>query len=284
MQRYIIVRGFHAVIALFAVSIIIFGLTHASGDPTDIMLPEEATQEDVARAREFWGLDKPLHVQYITYLGNIFTGNFGESIKWRGKSTRDLLLQRLPATVQLSAFAFLVSIALSIPIGILSAVKKDTVWDYGGKFIALLGQSLPSFWIGIVLIWIFAVHLDLFPTSGQGGIRHMVLPSIALGWFSVASGMRLSRSAMLDVLDSEYVKLARIKGLPEWKVIWKHCLRNAALVPITFFGVQLAGLITGSVVIETVFAWPGVGLLSIEAIRARDFQVVQSVVVVFAFI
>lgn len=284
MQRYIIVRVSHAIIALVGVSIVIFGLVRLSGDPTEILLPPEATQEDVARAREFWGLNDPLYMQYITYLGNIFTGNFGESIKWRGKSTRELLLARLPATLQLAAFAFLVSIALSIPLGILSAVKKDTPWDYGGKVFALLGQSLPSFWVGIVLIWVFAVYLDLFPTSGQGGIKHMVLPAIALGWFSVAAGMRLSRSAMLDVLDSEYVKLARVKGLPEWKVIWKHCLRNAALVPLTYFGVQLAGLITGTVVIETVFAWPGLGLLSIEAIQARDYQVVQSVVVCFAFI
>ena len=194
------------------------------------------------------------------------------------------MLQRLPATLQLFAFAFVLSIALSLPLGVISAVKKDTLWDYGGKLFAVLGQSVPNFWIGIMLIWIFAVHLDLFPTSGKGGLHHMALPSIALGAFGLASGVRLSRSAMLDVLDSEYIKLVRIKGIPEWKVIWKHCLRNAALVPVTYFGVQLAGLITGSVIIETVFAWPGVGLLAIEAVRARDFQVVQSVVVIFAFI
>jgi peptide/nickel transport system permease protein len=282
MQRYIIVRVFHALIALFAVSLIIFALTHASGDPTDVLLPEEATMEDEIRLRAFWGLDKPLHVQYVVYLGNIFTGNFGQSIKWPGKSTRDLILLRLPATLQLSAFAFAVSVGLSLPLGIISAVKKDTGWDYGGKLFALLGQSLPNFWVGIMLMWIFAVQFDFFPTSGRGGLHHMVLPSIALGAFSLASGMRLSRSSMLDVLDSEYVKLARIKGIPEWKVIWKHCLRNAALVPVTYFGIQLAGLITGSVIIETVFAWPGVGLLAIEAVRARDFQVVQSVVLFFS--
>ena len=284
MQRYIVVRLSHALIALFAVSMIIFALTHASGDPTDVLLPEEATKEDKLRLQKYWGLDKPLHVQYFIYMGNVFTGNFGQSIKWPSKSTRDLLVLRLPATMQLSALAFLVSVGLSLPLGILSAVKKDTYWDWGGKLFALFGQSVPNFWVGIMLIWVFGVHLDLLPTHGRGGPSHIILPGIALGAFSLAAGMRLSRSAMLDVMDSEFVKMARIKGLPEWKIIWKHCLRNAALVPVTYFGVQLAGLITGSVIIETVFAWPGVGLLAVEAVRARDFQVVQSVVVIFAFI
>lgn len=289
MQRYIVVRGFHAIITLFAISLIIFALTRASGDPVDVLLPEEATVADVERLRAYWGLDKPLHVQYAVYLGNIFTGNLGESLKWPGKSAGELILQRLPATAKLTIVAFTVSVLLALPLGILSAVKKDTIWDAGGKLFALLGQAVPNFWLAIMMIWVLAVDWDLFPTSGKGegfldGAHHLILPAIALGAFGLAAGMRLSRSAMLDVLDSEYVKLARIKGVPEWKIIWKHCLRNAALVPITYFGIQFAGLITGSVITETVFAYPGVGLLAIEAIRARDFQVVQSVVVVFAFI
>ena len=284
MQRYILVRTFHAAIALFAVSIIIFALTHASGDPTDVLLPEEASQADEERIRAYWGLDKPLHIQYLVYMGNVFTGNFGQSIKWPSKSTRDLILLRLPATIQLASLSFVVSVLLSLPLGIISAVKKDTIWDITGKVAALLGQSLPNFWVGIMLIFLFGVHLGLLPTHGSGGVKHIILPAVALGAFGLAAGMRLSRSAMLDVLDSEYVKLARVKGLPEWKIIWKHCLRNAALVPVTYFGVQFAGLITGSVIIESVFAWPGVGLLAVEAVRARDFQVVQSVVVIFAFI
>ncbi len=289
MQRYIVVRGFHAVITLFAISLIIFALTRASGNPADVLLPEEATNEDFERLTAYWGLDQPLHVQYIVYVGNIFRGNLGESIKWPGRSAGELILQRLPATVRLTLVAFVVSVLLSLPLGILSAVKKDSIWDAGGKLFALLGQAVPNFWLGIMMVWILAVHWNLFPTSGKGegtldGIHHLVLPAIALGAFGLAAGLRLSRSSMLDVLDSEYVKLARIKGIPEWKIIWKHCLRNAALVPLTYFGLQFAGLITGSVITETVFAYPGVGLLAIEAIRSRDFQVVQSIVVVFAFI
>jgi peptide/nickel transport system permease protein len=217
-------------------------------------------------------------------MSNVFQGNLGDSLKWPGQTAKGLLLSRLPATLQLAAFALAVSVVLAIPIGVIAAVKKDTGIDFAGKLIALLGQSLPSFWLAIVLIWVFAVTLNWFPTSGRGGLRHMVLPAIALGWFQVAAVMRLTRSSMLDVLDSEYVKLARVKGIPEWKVIWKHCLRNATLAPLTYFGLILGGFITGSVVIETVFAWPGVGLLSIEAVRARDFQVVQSVVLFFAFV
>ena len=289
MQRYIVVRGFHAVITLFAISLIIFALTRASGNPADVLLPEEATNEDFERLTAYWGLDQPLHVQYFVYVGNIFRGNLGESIKWPGRSAGELILQRLPATVRLTVVAFVVSVLLSLPLGILSAVKKDSIWDAGGKLFALLGQAVPNFWLGIMMVWVLAVHWNLFPTSGKGegtldGIHHLVLPAIALGAFGLAAGMRLSRSSMLDVLDSEYVKLARIKGIPEWKIIWKHCLRNAALVPLTYFGLQFAGLITGSVITETVFAYPGVGLLAIEAIRSRDFQVVQSIVVVFAFI
>lgn len=289
MQRYIIVRGFHAIITLFAISVIIFALTRATGDPTDVMLPPEATIDEVQRLRDYWRLDDPLHVQYLVYIGNVFTGNLGESVKWPGKTAGELILQRMPATIKLTVVAMVVSVSLALPLGILTAVKKDTVWDVGGKVFALLGQAVPNFWLGIMMVWILAVHWDLFPTSGKGeggwdGIHHLILPAFALGAFNLAAGLRLSRSAMLDVLDSEYVKMARVKGLPEWIIIWKHCLRNAALIPLTYFGIQFAGLITGSVITETVFAYPGVGLLAIEAIRSRDFQVVQSVVVVFAFI
>jgi peptide/nickel transport system permease protein len=284
MQRYIIIRLFHSVIVLFAVSIIIFGLTRVTGNPLDVLLPEEASPEDFERVKKIWGLDKPLHIQYLTFLGNAFQGNFGDSIKWPGHTSSELVLSRLPATLQLAAFALLVSALMALPIGVIAAVKKDTGIDYAAKVIALLGQSLPSFWLGIVLIWIFAVRLDWFPTSGKGGFEHMILPAIALGWYQVAAVARLTRSSMLEVLDSEYVKLARIKGVPEWKVVWKHCLRNAALAPLTYFGLIIGGFVTGSVVIETVFSWPGVGLLAIDAVRLRDFQVVQTVVVFFAFI
>jgi peptide/nickel transport system permease protein len=192
------------------------------------------------------------------------------------------VIERLPATLSLAGAAILVSLLIAVPIGVLSAVKRDSALDYGGKTIALLGQSMPSFWLGIVLIWIFAVGLGWLPASGRGDWTHYVLPAVALGWYQVAAVMRLVRSSMLDVLDSEYVKLARIKGVAEPSVVWKHCLRNAAIPPLTYIGFIVAVLLTGSVVIETVFSWPGVGLLAIDAVRYRDFPVVQTVVLLYA--
>ena len=175
-----------------------------------------------------------------------------------------------------------VSLVIAIPIGGLSAVHRDTLLDIGGKVIALVGQSMPSFWLGIVLIWVFAVMLGWLPSSGRGGLQHYILPAIALGWYQVAALMRLIRSSMLDVLDSEYVKLARLKGVSPPMVGWKHCLRNAAIPPLTYFGVIAAVLLTGSVVTETVFSWPGIGLLAIDAVRYRDFPLVQTIVLLFA--
>ena len=209
-------------------------------------------------------------------------GDFGNSIKWPGRTALELVLERLPATIQLGGFAIIVSTIIAIPIGVMTAVHKDTPLDTMGKLIALLGQAMPNFWLAIVLIWVFAVQLGWFPTSGRGTFVHIVLPGIALGWYQVAALMRLTRSAMLEVLDTEYVKLARVKGVPEWRVVWVHALRNAAVVPITYFGVIFGAIFTGSVVIETVFAWPGTGSLAIEAIRGRDFPVIQTVVLLFA--
>jgi peptide/nickel transport system permease protein len=282
MQRYIARRFLQSLLAIWVMSLVVFTLARFSGNPLDVMLPMEATQEDYERVSKYWGLDRPLHTQYLIFIGRALKGDFGTSWKWPGRNAMDLVWERLPATLQLAGFALLVSVIIALPIGVLSAVKKGTVWDSAAKVIALLGQSLPGFWLGIVLMWIFAVHLGWFPTSGQGGIQYMILPAITLGWFQVAAIMRLVRSSMLEVLDSEFVKLTRIKGLAEWKVVWKHCLRNAAIAPITFFAIIAGVLMTGSVVTESVFSWPGTGLLVIDAVRARDFQVVQAVVIVFS--
>jgi peptide/nickel transport system permease protein len=282
MQRFIAKRTLQSLLAIWVMSLIVFSLARISGDPLNVMLPLEAGPEDFERVRKHWGLDKPLHVQYGIFLVKALQGDFGKSWKWHGHSAMGLVWERLPATLQLAGFALLISVVIALPIGVLSAVMKGTAWDTGAKIIALLGQSLPGFWLGIVLMWIFAVHLGWFPTSGRGGIQYMVLPAITLGWFQVAVMMRLIRSSMLDVLDSEFVKLTRIKGLAEWKVIWKHCLRNAAIAPLTFFAIIAGVLMTGSVVTESVFSWPGTGLLVVDAVRARDFQVVQAVVIVFA--
>ena len=277
MQRYILMRLIQSVFTLIGVSIIVFSLARLSGNPLDVLLPDEADDETFERISELWGLNDPWYTQYFTFVKNASRGEFGPSFKWQGRTAMELVFLHLPATLQLAGFSILVSVVLAVPIGVISAVKKGTMVDTVGKLIALLGQSLPSFWLAIVLIWIFAVKLGWFPTSGRGGFDHMILPGVALGWFSVAAFMRLTRSSMLNVLDSEYIKLARIKGLPEWKVVWKHGLKNAAIPPLTVFGAIVVGQMTGSVTIETVFAWPGIGLLALQAVNARDYQVIQAV-------
>ena len=282
MQRFIIIRFFYALVVLFIVSIIVFALARISGNPVDVFLPFDATDEQQAALERDLGLDKPLPIQYLKFVGNALRGEFGNSIKWDGQSALGLAAHRFPATLQLAGVAMVISLLIAVPIGMLSAVKKDSIFDLIGKIIALGGQSLPPFWLGIVLIFIFAVWLDLFPTSGRGGGKNLILPAITLGWFQVAAMMRLVRSAMLEVLDSEYIKLARIKGIVEWKVIWKHALRNASIPPLTYFGIVAGQLMTGAVITESVFTWPGVGLLAVDAIRARDYPVVQTVVITFA--
>lgn len=282
MQRFIIIRCLYALLVLFIVSIIVFALARLSGNPVDVFLPADAGPAQEKALERTLGLDQPLPIQYLKFVGNALRGDFGQSINWGDQSAIGLVGQRFPATLQLAAIAMGISILIAVPIGVLSAVKKDSIFDYIGKLIALAGQSLPPFWLGIVLIFIFAVQLDLFPTSGRGGGKNLILPAITLGWFQVAAMMRLVRSAMLEVLDSEYIKLARIKGLLEWKVVWKHALKNAAIPPLTFFGIVAGQLMTGAVITESVFTWPGTGLLAIQAINARDYPVVQAVVITFA--
>jgi peptide/nickel transport system permease protein len=282
MQAYILRRVAQGILAIFVISTVTFALARVSGDPLNVLLPEEASEEQIELIKAEWGLDKPLHMQYIQYLGKLFRGDLGEAMAWPNSTATELIIQRLPNTIKLSALALLVSGAIAFPVGVLVAIKKDTPFDYGGKLFAILGQSAPTFAVGLILMWIFAVQLDFFPTSGSGGIEYIILPAVALGYYNVAALMRLTRSSMLEVLDTEYVKLARIKGVPEWKVVWKHCFRNALIVPLTYFGLIGAVLITGSVVIETVFAWPGLGHLVIKAILFRDYVVVQAVVLLFA--
>ena len=274
MQRYILIRLFHGLIAFFGVTIIIFSLVRLSGDPLDNLLGEEDDEESAIYIRELWGLDRPLAVQYFTYMGNVLQGEFGPSFSFDA-SAADLIKRRLPNTLLLGGLATAISFPLSIAIGVLTAVRRDSAFDYGGKSLAIVGQATPDFWIAIILIWIFAVTLGWLPTSGKEGWANLVLPVIVLALPSAAT-LRLMRSAMLNQLDSEYVKLARIKGLPEWKIIWKHAFRNAAIVPLTFMGVVVGQLVSGSIVVETIFAWPGMGQLAIQAINARDYHVVQA--------
>ena len=283
MQRFIVIRILHGLLAIFVISLIVFALSRVAGDPIAAILDVETGQEQIELLRKEWGLDKPLHVQYFTYMRRLLTGDLGTSFKW-DRPVAELIAEKLPATMQLSAFALLITAVIAFPVGVLSAVKKDSIFDTLGKMFAILGQSAPTFAVGLIAMWIFAVQFGILPTSGRGGISHMLLPGFALGYYNVAAIMRLTRSSMLDVLDTEYVKLARIKGIPEWKIIWKHCFRNALIVPITFFSLIGAVLITGSVVIETVFAWPGVGQLVIQSIVAKDHITVQAIVMLFALL
>ena len=282
MQRYIIIRLVQSIFVLFAVSIIVFALARASGNPLILMLPLDAEPEAFEILAKHWGLDQPYYLQYWKFISNAVQGDFGNSFKWPGHTAIELVGTRLVASLELILTALILAAIMAVVLGVITAAAKDSPIDFVGKIFALMGQSAPNFWIGIMLIWIFAVELGLLPTSGRGGIKHMILPVITIGWFEVAAIMRLVRSSMLDTLDSEYVKLARIKGVSERWIIWKHCLRNAAIAPLTYFGVIAGALITGSVIVETVFAWPGIGLLAIQAVLARDLQVVQAVAMVFA--
>jgi len=284
VKKFLSIRFLEAASALLAITMIVFALTYLSGNPVGALLPDDATQQQIDYLTQKLGLDQPLHVQYFTFLGNALQGDFGQSLKWRGEGAMQVVLTRLPATLILGGVAMGFSLALALPLGVISAVRKGTWIDRLAQSIALFGQSIPSFWFGILLIWLFSVTLGWLPTSGDGSLRHLILPAVAIAWFQISAMTRLTRSAMLEVLDAEYIKLARAKGVAQIKVVWKHGLRNAAIVPLTYFGVLAGSVLTGSIVIETVFSWPGLGWIAIEAIKARDFPVVQSVVIIFAVI
>ena len=282
MQRFILIRIAQGFFALWVVTVIVFGIGRVTGDPATMILGLEATQEDLEALRIRLGLDKPIVVQYGIYIGNALQGDLGDSIKYPNLGAGGAVLNRLPATVYLAGVSLLLALVVGIPLGVLSAVKRDSIFDGSAKIFALLGQSVPNFWLGLMMMWIFAVNLGWLPTSGTGGIKNYIMPAITLGSFQVAAITRLVRSAMLETLDSEYVKLARIKGVAEWKVLWKHCLRNAALTPLTYFGVIAAVTLTGSVTTETVFNWPGTGLMAFQAVLSRDFELIQALVLVFS--
>ena len=282
MQRFILMRVFQAILTLLILSIAIFLSVRLSGDAAILLVGPEATAADYEQIRENLGLNRPLVVQYGDFLLNIVQGDFGRSHLMR-RSARDVLLERLPATLQLAGAAFALSVVVGVPLGVLSAVKRDTVLDNFGKLFATLGIATPNFWIAIMLILLFGALLGWLPTYGRGGIKHLILPAFVLGWSAMAGMVRLGRSSMLDVLDSEYVKFARIKGLSERIVIYKHALKNAMIPLVTFSGLTLAGLLNGSVAVEVVFAWPGIGRLMLEGISRRDFPIVQATVLAAGF-
>lgn len=281
MIRFIIMRLIQTFIALIGISVLIFVLVRASGDPADLFRTALSTEEDIARIRANLGLDKPLYEQYWIFISGLARGDLGESIvKWRPAT--DLILERLPVSLRLAISSFVISMAMSFALGILGATRRDTWLDNGVKFIAILGQALPGFWVAIMAILLFSVHWQLLPPYGMGTPAHYVLPVLTMAFFLLPGMMRLVRSSMLDVLDSEYIKLARIKGLSERVVIWKHALRNALIAPLTSAGMLFALLVTGSVITENVFGWPGIGRLSIEALISRDFPLVQGITLMVA--
>ena len=277
MQRYIIGRVIQSIVSMFVVSVIVFALVRLSGDPIQIMMPAEASKADIELMRAHLGLDRPWAVQYWRFATQAFQGDFGRSVRFR-RPALDLVTERYGATLELGGLAVLIVIAVALPVGVYSAVHRGSALDYAARVFAALGQAMPPFWLGLVLVLIFGVLLHLLPTSGRGTPLHVLLPGITLGWFAVAGLMRLTRSSMLDVLGSEYVKLARIKGLPERRVIWRHAFKNAALPVVTFAALLFVALLNGSIIVETVFGWPGLGLLVIEAVDSRDYPIVQTVV------
>jgi len=284
MRRYALRRILLGILTVIIVSMIIFVASRLSGDVTYLLLPEDATKEEVARLRAELGLDKPLPIQYYYFAKNALKGDFGKSYRYTNRQAMEIILERLPATVQLAFMAFSMSIIGGLLLGVLSATKRDTFLDTLAKVFAIFGQAMPGFWLGIMMILIFAVVLGWLPTSGRGGIRHLIMPAITLAWFSVASILRLTRSAMLDVLDSEFIKMARLKGNPEWLVIWKHALRNALIPVVAMSGLQLAHLLGGVVIAETIFGWPGLGSLILEGVYSRDYALVQAGVFIISVI
>ena len=283
MRRFILTRIVYATFVAFATSVFVFALAHKSGDPRTVLLTTYTSQEQYDAWGKRWGLDKPLVVQYGIWLGNALKGDFGESLR-ELRPVRKVILERIPATLQLAAGAFVFSLAVGIPLGILAAVKRGSAWDYIGRTFALFGQALPPFWLGIMLILLFAVQVPWLPTSGKGGLNHYILPSITLGWLTASGILRIVRSAMLEVLGSEYIKLARAKGVSSRSIVWKHALRNAMLAPLTFGGLILAAFFTGAVVTETVFGWPGLGRLAVQSVNNNDFPAMTGVVLLFTVI
>ena len=281
--RILLSRLGHAVLSLLFLSAVIFLATRATGDPTNVILPETATPADHDRLRQELGLDQPLPNQFLIYVGNLARGDLGYSYRFR-VPVIDLIQQRLPRTVELTLAALAMTLAIGIPMGVYAAYRRGGTFDKVVRFIAVLGQSTPSFWLGLILILVVAVWLKVLPSGGQGGIEHLILPAFVIASTAIAGLTRLLRSSMIEVLDSDYVKFLRLKGVPEWKILWKHGLRNGGLSSLTFVGVLVAGLLTGTIVVETVFVWPGIGLLVSQAISARDFGIVQGVVLMFAVV
>ena len=277
MGRYITRRIGYCLLSLLLLSLTIFLFVRVTGDPAALLIEPGASAADIAEIHHRFGLDRPLWMQYGLFMWKLAHGDLGQSFYYQ-TPVLDLYLSRLPNSLLLAAVAMAFSLLIGLPSGILAAVRVGRFWDNAGKVFSLLGLSLPSFWVGLVLILLFSVYLHWLPSSGAGTALHLIMPAFALGWYFAAAHMRLTRSSMLEVLGSEYIKLARLKGLPEALVIGKHAFKNALIPVITLAGINLVIMVNVAVVVETVFAWPGIGRLLYEGINFRDFPVVQGVV------
>ena len=277
-MRFLARRIFATFITLLVVTLVVFVLSRLGGDPRLVLLTDDATQEQWDRFGVEHGLDKPVIVQYWIYTKKIVRGDFGNSTLQR-RPVVEILWERIPNSFQLAMSAFAFSIILGVPLGVLAAARRGGWWDYGIRAAAVFGDSMPAFWVALMLMLIFAVKLEWLPVARKEGWESFVLPTIVLGWGAAAGQIRLLRSSLLEVFGSEYVTLARAKGVTETKIIWKHALRNALIAPITTAGLTLAGVITGAIIVETIFSWPGLGGLAIEAVNNSDYAVLQGVMI-----
>ncbi|PUB10790.1 nickel ABC transporter permease [Paenisporosarcina sp. OV554] len=284
MLAYVIRRLLHTILVVFVISLIIFFSVRLTGDPVSVMFSAgEPSKEAIAELRSNLGLDKPLAIQYGIFLKGLLTLDFGESFR-SGMPVGTLIFERLWATIALALGGIFVAILIAFPVGILSAVKRGTGVDFFGRIFSLIGISFPNFWLGIMLILVFSVQLQWLPSSGFESIKHLILPSITLGMILSGILARLVRSSMLEVLNQQYISTAKSKGISEWSVIIKHGFRNALLPTVTFLGMQFGSLLGGTVIVEQVFSWPGIGRLIIDAINQRDYPVIQGGVIFLAII
>ncbi len=281
MGTYFLRRLRLALVTVIGVSIIVFVATRLSGDVVLLLLPQDATQAEIARFRGELGLDRPYVVQYARFAWGVLHGDFGESIRYR-QPAMELVLSRLPATLQLAFSSFVIATVAGVMLGVAAARRRGSWLDLAARMVSIGGQSMPNFWVGIMAILVFAVSLGWLPTSGREGLSYMILPTLTLALAPIASVLRITRSAMLETLESESVKFLRVKGAPEWLIVWKHALRNALIPVVALSGLQLGFLIGGTVIVETVFAWPGLGNLLVEAIATRDYPIVEAGVAVIS--
>jgi peptide/nickel transport system permease protein len=281
MTRFIIIRLLQTVVALIGIIILVFFMVRISGNPILFMMSPLSTPEQILIMQQQLGLDKSYATQFWIYIKDLVRGDLGESFIKR-IPVSDMIGKALPNTLKLGVPSFIIGIIMSIALGVLAATRRDSIFDNGMKFLAILGQALPGFWIALMAMLIFSVYWQILPAAGMGGIKNYILPVGTMLFFMLPGMMRLVRSTMLDVLDSEYIKLARIKGLPERTVIWKHALRNAIISPMTVAGMMLAGIVGGAVITENIFNWPGMGKLAVESTIGRDFPVVQIITIIVA--